>query len=78
MSARGGISIPMEKVTLNLFAGDFDALGKLFPENHRSQTLRNILRRVIEQEAERKGISFPHLKTKPQSEAFPTGNEAEF
>lgn len=55
------LGIPLEKRTANLFKGDFDALSELFPENHKSHTLRHVLRRVVISEAKRKGIILKHI-----------------
>jgi hypothetical protein len=55
------LGIPLEKRTANLFKGDFDALGELFPETHKSHMLRHILRRVVISEAKRKGVVLKHI-----------------
>jgi hypothetical protein len=59
--ANARVGIPLEKRTANLFKGDFDALGELFPETHKSHMLRHVLRRVIISEAKRKGIQLKHI-----------------
>lgn len=61
MSEGGRLGIPLEKRTLNLYEGDFDALVKLFPGAHKSHTLRHVLRRVIVSEAQRQGVRLKHI-----------------
>jgi hypothetical protein len=38
----------LEKVTLNLFPGDFQRLGELFPTIGASKALRSILRKYLQ------------------------------
>lgn len=41
------ISQDLQKHTVNLFTGDFDRLGVLFPEADKSDVLRRVLREFI-------------------------------
>jgi hypothetical protein len=61
MSEGSRLGIPLEKRTLNLYEGDFDALTQLFPGAHKSHTLRHVLRSVIKAEALRQGIQLKHI-----------------
>lgn len=39
---------PLQKVTIRLYAGDFERLGCLFPKMGANKAIREILRRKIE------------------------------
>lgn len=39
----------LQKHTLNLYAGDFDRLGELFPDFGASTVIRSVVRKFLEQ-----------------------------
>jgi hypothetical protein len=55
------LNIPLEKRTLNLYKGDFDALMRLYPGTPKSYTLRHVLRTVIKAEAQKQGVRLEHI-----------------
>jgi hypothetical protein len=46
-------SRPLIKVTLNLYKGDLEAFGTLYPNMNKSAALRELLRAHVQQSCER-------------------------